>query len=858
VRILLATDNYPPFIGGAQIQSRVLARELRDRGHKVVVATIWQNDMPALEDDKGISVHRLRQLRTIPGFARRRRQHHQPPFPDPVTSFELRRLIRRFRPDIVHSYGWISYSCAAALLGKNIPLLITARDYAYSCANRTLMRDGELCSGPAPLKCLACAGRYYGRPKGWLAALGVLSSKPLLMRKVRAVHSVSSYVEAIMRRDLPDDGDMTPRQVIHDAVRLPLETRGGARVDEADSALEKLPEGPFMLFVGALRRVKGVEELLTAYELLEDPPPLVIIGTLERDSPTDFPAGVRVLTDVPHDAVMSAYERCMFSVMPSRWPEPFGTVVGEAMSRGKPVIGTNPGGHTDLIVHGETGLLVNSGDVPALAHAMQVLISDPEMRERLGRAAAQRARLFTAEVTIPRIEALYERLINQSAAPLTQPDELPQMRLLFVTDTFPPFIGGAQRQLRTLGQELYARGHSVTVATAWQVGMPTIEDDEGVVVHRLRQLRTAIPRLNRDPRQRHQPPFPDPVLVYGLRKLINRTRPDLIYSYGWSTFSCATALIGKDIPLMASARDYGYFCATRTMLFRGRTCTGPAPVKCLGCAGRYYGVPKGWAAALGVYVSRQILRHKLSALQSVSTYMQEVMRRELLNGQESVDGSTGVVQVVIPSFLTDERAAQGEEDAEVNRYLQRLPSEPFILFVGALRKVKGVETLLEAYSRLTSPPPLVLMGTLERDTPGVFPPGVVLLTDVPHAAVMAAWRRALFGVAPSLWPEPSGGVLVEALSSGKAMIGTRPGGQSDAIIDGSTGLLVPAGDIGALASAMDELIRDPARREELGRAALEHSRQFTTDLTVSMFERTFEALVQGKPLQGELALGARR
>jgi glycosyltransferase involved in cell wall biosynthesis len=857
VRILLATDNYPPYIGGAQIQSRVLAQELRDRGHDVVVVTVWQNDMPSVEDDEGIRVHRLRQLRTTPGLARRRRQHHQPPFPDPLTIFQLRRLIRRFRPDIVHSYGWISYSCAAALLGKNIPLLLTSRDYAYGCANRTLMRGGEVCSGPALLKCLNCAGRYYGRPKGWIAPLGVFGTKPLLRRKVRAVHSVSSYVEAIMRRDFLNDGDTTPSHVIHDAISTPPERGDGAFIDDrAVAPMEELPDEPFILFVGALRRVKGVEELLAAYELLEDPPPLVLIGTLEPDSPTDFPARVRVITDVPHDAVMTAYEHCLFSVMPSRWPEPFGTVVCEAMSRGKPVIGTDPGGHTDLIVDGETGLLVPGGDVPALANAMQALISNPGMRERLGRAAAQRSRLFTAEVTIPRIERLYEGLIQQASATPTQPDESDKMRLLFVTDTFPPFIGGAQRQLRMLARELRARGHMVTVATAWQVGMPAIEDYEGVMVYRLRQLRTAIPLLNRNPRQRHQPPFPDPIVVHGLRKLIKRTRPDLIYTYGWSAFSCAAALIGKDIPLVVSARDYGYFCATRTFLFRNRACTGPAPLKCLGCAGRYYGMPKGWAAALGVYLSRQLLRRKISALQSVSTYMQDVMRRELLKGQESVTGSTKIAQVVIPSFLTDEPAAR---DAEVSHYLQQLPSEPFILFVGALRRLKGLETLLDAYARLASPPPMVLIGTVERDTPATpLPPGVVVLTDLPHAAVMTAWRRALFGVAPSLWPEPSGGVVVEALSCGKAMIGTYPGGQSDAIIDGRTGLLVPAGDVGALARAMDELIRDSARREELGRGALAHSRRFTLNAAVSMFEQEFEVLVQGPPLTVERPPGAHR
>jgi glycosyltransferase involved in cell wall biosynthesis len=417
VRILLATDNYPPIIGGAQIQTRLLAEELRDRGHEVAVATVWQHGLPKFEDNNGVGVHRLRQLRTLPLVARKWR-HYQPPFPDPVTVFGLRRLIARFQPDVVHSYGWFSYSCAVALLRTDIPLLLTARDYAYSCATRTLLYKGKACTGPALLKCVGCAGRNYGVPKGWIAALGVRACAPLLKRKVRAIHSISTYVQAMVRRDFLDDRDPTGRtsgSIIHDVI--------GSVRDESDSfdnqvhfdCLDQLPTQPFLLFVGGLRRVKGIEQLLAAYERLHDPPPLVFVGTLERDSPP-FPPAIPVLTDFPHGAVMAAWDRCLFAVLPSLLPEPFGTVVCEAMSRGKPVIGTKPGGHSDMIIDGETGLLVPSGDVTALADAMQRLIGDPDLRERLGEAARGRARLFTPEKAIPRIERIYDDLLAQRRA----------------------------------------------------------------------------------------------------------------------------------------------------------------------------------------------------------------------------------------------------------------------------------------------------------------------------------------------------------------------------------------------------------------------------------------------------------
>jgi glycosyltransferase involved in cell wall biosynthesis len=120
---------------------------------------------------------------------------------------------------------------------------------------------------------------------------------------------------------------------------------------------------------------------------------------------------VQVLTNFPHEAVMEAWGRCTFGVLPSLWAEPFGTVVCEAMSRGRPVIATQPGGHTDMVIDGETGILVDRGDVEALAAAMQRLLDDAAERERLGEAARVRAKQFTVDVSLPRIERLYEETL---------------------------------------------------------------------------------------------------------------------------------------------------------------------------------------------------------------------------------------------------------------------------------------------------------------------------------------------------------------------------------------------------------------------------------------------------------------
>jgi glycosyltransferase involved in cell wall biosynthesis len=417
------------------------------------------------------------------------------------------------------------------------------------------------------------------------------------------------------------------------------------------------------------------------------------------------------------------------------------------------------------------------------------------------------------------------------------------LRILLVSDHYPPFIGGAHRQTQLLGSELHRRGHDVSIATVWSGGQPTWEDENGVGVYRLKTLQTWLPWFVRDHRQRHQPPYPDPVSIWGLRGLIDHLQPDVVHSYGWITYSCALALTGKNVPLLMSVRDYAYSCAKQTLLYHDRPCEGPAPLKCLQCAGQHYGVPKGWIAVGGVYQSRSLVARKIRGVHSISNFVKQILQRDFWDPLLLDPGS--VIQAVIPSFREDDAGKTYSAEPEVQSYLQRLPKEPFILFVGALRIVKGLNQLLAAYMRLGSPVPLVLIGTIEQDTPRNFPPGVLLLDSYPHVAVMAAWERCLFGVLPSLWPEPLGSVVYEGMSRGKAVIGTAPSGHSDMIVHGETGLLVPPGDVQALTDAMKMLIENPELREQYGRAGRVRSREFTAQAVIPRFEQLYRQLAAG-------------
>jgi glycosyltransferase involved in cell wall biosynthesis len=172
-----------------------------------------------------------------------------------------------------------------------------------------------------------------------------------------------------------------------------------------------LPRRPFVLFFGDVAEDKGARHLLEAYRMLDDPPPLVLIGRrmlegLERER------GVVAPGPLPHPLAIEALRRSLFSVAPSIWAEPFGIVALEAAAAGKPVIASAIGGLRDVVVDGETGVLVPPGDRDALGSALERMIADPEMRVRMGRAAARRARLFSPNEIVPRFEAAYREAIE--------------------------------------------------------------------------------------------------------------------------------------------------------------------------------------------------------------------------------------------------------------------------------------------------------------------------------------------------------------------------------------------------------------------------------------------------------------
>jgi len=404
MRILMLAQFYPPVIGGEERHVRNLSTELVARGHDVAVATLWHDGTQEFERDQGVRIHRFHaSMQRVAALFSEKGRRHAPPFPDPEALWALRRIIMDERPDIVHAHNWIVHSFLPLKAWSKAKLVVTLHDYSLLCARKRLIYRGGLCDGPALLKCLRCASAHYGTAKGVPTALANAVSGMLEHQIVDMFLPVSRAVaEGTQLSRYRAPYRIIPNFIPNDV---------GVSCNHTNPLLAQLPMDDYLLFVGDVARDKGVEVLFQAYSAMASQVPLVLIGRPVSDFSASFPPDVLFLQSWPHDAVMSAWSRCTIALTPSIWPDACPTVAMEAMAMGRPVIASCIGGLSDIVINGETGLLVPPGDARALREAIQCLIDDPARRAYMGVMAKRRVVEFLAKTVVPRIERIYQEVL---------------------------------------------------------------------------------------------------------------------------------------------------------------------------------------------------------------------------------------------------------------------------------------------------------------------------------------------------------------------------------------------------------------------------------------------------------------
>ncbi|HEY8598100.1 MAG TPA: glycosyltransferase family 4 protein [Thermomicrobiales bacterium] len=424
--ILLATDVFPPRCGGSGWSTYHLARALRARGHRPIIARPREGLRGSvLTEYDGLPVHEL-------GFSSRggslpfvRGLNRQERFWPRFGQF-LAELARREEVDLIHGQHLISIP-AAVRAGKvtSLPTVATVRDYWPTCPIGTrLPHCPELprCSTACQICCLS-RGSAPLRPIV-RAALPYVTAN--LRRRQRALLAadctlaVSNYVARVLREGIPG---LEPR-VIPNFISIesgePREGTGNASLALSaspthDSRLTTHDSPrPTVLYVGKLEAHKGADLLPAALAAVPQARLLVAgAGPLAAQITRECAErGVRLdlLGERPNDEVLALMRAADALLFPARWEEPLTRTLLEAGSVGLPAVALAVGGNPDIVLNGVTGLL--AAEPAGLGPALASLLADQARRARMADAArAHIAANFAEMVVVPRVEALYQELV---------------------------------------------------------------------------------------------------------------------------------------------------------------------------------------------------------------------------------------------------------------------------------------------------------------------------------------------------------------------------------------------------------------------------------------------------------------
>jgi glycosyltransferase involved in cell wall biosynthesis len=350
------------------------------------------------------------------------------------------------------------------------------------------------------------------------------------------------------------------------------------------------------------------------------------------------------------------------------------------------------------------------------------------------------------------------------------------MNICILTDKYPPDVGGLAVSTRRLAQGLYA-GHTVCVsvlAASVAPGVVNTLDDEGVTVHRLGSHRRADDTAA---------DWFDHVVA-----LHARHHFDLIHAMyvTQAAFVAVTAARYLGMPSVVSARGNDL----------DRAAFDP---------GKLSQISFALQNASAVTVVTLDLARKAVAL------------------------APGCQPQFVPNGVDTALFSPGPRDETLAASLS-LGDAPVIAFVGEARQKKGLTILLPALAQVCARhdahPVLLLVGGVRKDDEPILQvfqrqnPAlhVRVVSNVPHAQLPAYYRLTDVLAIPSL-RDGMPNALLEGMACERAIVASNVGGMPDVVRDGENGLLVPPGDVSALANTLLGLLVDPARRTQLGRAA---------------------------------------
>jgi glycosyltransferase involved in cell wall biosynthesis len=380
------------------------------------------------------------------------------------------------------------------------------------------------------------------------------------------------------------------------------------------------------------------------------------------------------------------------------------------------------------------------------------------------------------------------------------------MRILLVAHAFPPTFGGVETHLWDLSRTLVGKGHTVFCL----VGGNLADDDfSGVIVHREPAL--TVGNLV-ETRQGLSASTPHQRLLAELERIATTTvagfGPDLVHMHNAHHFAPELAMAFFQVagrPLLNSVHD-----------------------------------------RVGEHVFPDVLQCPWGHTLFASRYLQATLPQPR--------GPSSVLHLGID---LQQFSPEGEADDRL-KTLQR----PVIFHPARLLRWKGVALGLQAFGQLRGKlgkGSLVLCGSdrivddpyelrtfrseLASEAANAGLAEAVHFLDFERTRFASAYRACDLVWYPTLDEEPFGLVPLEAMACGIPLIVSASGGMRETVVSGRTGLIVPKGDIGALAGAAERLLNDRQLRIQCVAGGLEQAKQFDIQTYARKVERVYQTCV---------------
>jgi len=525
---------------------------------------------------------------------------------------------------------------------------------------------------------------------------------------------------------------------------------------------------------------------------------------------------LEILPKMSRTELAKHYEKCDIFAFPTLGDE-WGIVVNESMISGRPVLGSiYSQAATELIVEGETGWLFDPNNTRGLYESLDRALTRSVAELEVMSA---KARLAVEHLSPNRIAERVLSAVSSLCAGTGKTDSRmsfrgnDRLRVLVVHNRYRE-AGGEDQVVAREVDMLASRGHLVEYLS---FNNDAIQGKKRLVSVALNSFYSSLSRK----------------LV---EEKIAAFRPDLVHVHNFvatlspSVFFAANSM---GVPVVHTLHNYRLICSNAKLFRDGAPCE-----ECL--QGGSFLPAIEHACYRDSRTGSAVMGASIAVHGMLGTWSERVDRYIVLSEFTAAKmtqlGLSKEKVSIKPNFSLDNGVGKGEGG--------------FALFVGRLVPEKGIETLIAADKLNRLPCPLYIVGTgpmakTLEEASAREGSKLVVLGQKNSAQVVELMKQATVLLFPSLWYEPFGLVIIEAMACGLPVIGSRIGAVPEIVEDGVSGLLYQVGSADGLCGAVEQLWSNKQRLKEMRVAARRrYEEKYTEEANYKQLINIYEEVLQ--------------